>query len=128
MLPQHLRTKKMFLILTSLVMAFSFAGWMALLNNFVVEQANFTGKEIGILQSVREIPGFLAFTVVFLLLAINEQRLALVSLAMLTIGITITGIFPFEYGLYATTVLMSVGFHYFEAINQSLQLQYLRKT
>ena len=127
MLPQHLRTKKMFLILTSLVMAFSFAGWMALLNNFVVEQANFTGKEIGILQSVREIPGFLAFTVVFLLLAINEQRLALVSLAMLTIGITITGIFPFEYGLYATTVLMSVGFHYFEAINQSLQLQYLSK-
>ena len=100
---------------------------MALLNNFVVEQANFTGKEIGILQSVREIPGFLAFTVVFLLLAINEQRLALVSLAMLTIGITITGIFPFEYGLYATTVLMSVGFHYFEAINQSLQLQYLSK-
>lgn len=127
MLPQHLRTKKMFLILTSLVIAFSFAGWMALLNNFVIEQANFTGKEIGYLQSLREVPGFLAFTVVFLLLVIKEQRLALISLAMLTIGITITGIFPFEYGLYATTVLMSVGFHYFEAINQSLQLQYLSK-
>lgn len=127
MLPEHLRTKKMFLILTAIVMAFSFAGWMALLNNFVIEKAQFSGVEIGYLQSLREVPGFLAFTVVFLLLAITEQRVATISLALLTIGIALTGMFPFEYGLYATTVLMSVGFHYFEAINQSLQLQYLNK-
>jgi hypothetical protein len=127
MLPTHLRTKKVFLILTAIVMSFAFAGWMALLNNFVIEKANFSGVEIGYLQSLREIPGFLAFTAVFLLLAMTEQRLALVSLALLTIGVAITGLFPFEYGLYATTVLMSVGFHYFEAINQSLQLQYLSK-
>ncbi|MCJ8269091.1 MAG: MFS transporter [Psychrosphaera sp.] len=127
MLPAHLRTKKVFLILTAIVMSFAFAGWMALLNNFVIEKANFSGVEIGYLQSLREIPGFLAFTAVFLLLAMTEQRLALMSLALLTIGVAITGLFPFEYGLYATTVLMSVGFHYFEAINQSLQLQYLSK-
>lgn len=127
MLPTHWRTKKVFLILTAIVMSFAFAGWMALLNNFVIEKANFSGVEIGYLQSLREIPGFLAFTAVFLLLAMTEQRLALVSLALLTIGVAITGLFPFEYGLYATTVLMSVGFHYFEAINQSLQLQYLDK-
>lgn len=127
MLPQHLRTKKVFLILTAIVMSFAFAGWMALLNNFVIEKANFSGVEIGYLQSLREVPGFLAFTAVFLLLAIAEQRLATLSLALLTIGVAITGLFPFEYGLYATTVLMSVGFHYFEAINQSLQLQYLEK-
>ena len=127
MLPIQWRTKKAFLILTTIVMAFSFAGWMALLNNFVIEKANFSGVEIGYLQSLREVPGFLAFTVVFLLLAIAEQRLATLSLALLTIGIACTGLFPFEYGLYATTILMSVGFHYFEAINQSLQLQYLSK-
>jgi hypothetical protein len=73
------------------------------------------------------VPGFLAFTVVFLLLAITEQKLALMSLALLSIGVALTGYFPFEYGLYATTVLMSIGFHYFETINQSLQLQYLGK-
>lgn len=127
MLPVALRTRKMFLILTTIVMGITFAGWMTLLNNFVIEKAGFTGVEIGFLQSIREIPGFLAFTAVFLLLAMREQTLALVSLAMLTLGVALTGFFPFEYGLYATTVLMSLGFHYFEAINQSLQLQYLTK-
>ncbi len=121
------RSKKAFLALSAIVMSFSFAGWMSLLNNFAIEKANFSGVEIGYLQSLREIPGFLAFTAVFLLLAITEQRLATLSLALLTIGVTLTGFFPFEYGLYATTVLMSIGFHYFEAINQSLQLQYLTK-
>jgi len=57
----------------------------------------------------------------------REQTLALVALCLLTIGVAITGWFPSVYGLYATTVLMSIGFHYFEAVNQSLQLQYLSK-
>ncbi len=108
-------------------MALTFAAWMALLNNFAIEKAQFTGAEIGILQSLREVPGFLAFTAVFLLLAVSEQTLALLSLCLLTIGIAITGLFPFEIGLYATTVLMSIGFHYFETINNSLSLQWLSK-
>jgi hypothetical protein len=40
---------------------------MVLLNNFVVEKAGFSGAEIGILQNLREVPGFLSFTVVLLL-------------------------------------------------------------
>ena len=40
-------------------MALVFSTWQVLLNNFVIEQAAFTGKEIGILQSLREVPGFL---------------------------------------------------------------------
>ena len=127
MLPAHWLGKRQFLILTSVLMAFSFAAWLALLNNFTIEKAGFTGAEIGMLQSLREVPGFLAFTAVFLLLAISEQRLALLSVCVMTIGVALTGWFPFEYGLYATTVLMSIGFHYFETVNQSLQLQYLTK-
>ena len=50
-----------FLVIASIVMSVTFAGWMAMLNNFVIEQAAFTGAEIGMLQSLREIPGFLAF-------------------------------------------------------------------
>ncbi|QDP02883.1 MFS transporter [Thalassotalea sp. PS06] len=108
-------------------MTLSFSGWQALLNNFTIEAAGFTGAEIGMLQSLREIPGFLAFTAVFILLVIKEQHFALVSLCLLTVGVAITGLFPFEYGLYATTVLMSVGFHYFETVNQSLSLQWFSK-
>ena len=109
----------------SIAMPVAFNAWSALLNNFVVERAAFTGVEIGILQSLREVPGFLTFTVIFVLLIIREQTLAVFSLAVLGAGVAITGFFPSVYGLYFTTVIMSCGFHYFEAIKESLSLQWL---
>jgi hypothetical protein len=102
------------------VMALVFSVWSALLNNFVVEKAQFSGAQIGILHSLREVPGFLAFTAVFLLLVLKEQTLALIALAIMCIGVAATGWLPFKLGLYCTTVLMSIGFHYFETINQSI--------
>ena len=103
----------------------SFATWQALLNNFAIERAAFSGAEIGILQSLRELPGFLAFTVVFLLFLLKEQRIALISLILLGIGTALTGFFPTVIGLYLTTVVMSIGFHYFETIQTSLSLQWI---
>nr|WP_229360262.1 MFS transporter [Ferrimonas sediminicola] len=109
------------------VMSLVFAVWQVLLNNFVVEVAAFTGKEIGMLQSLREVPGFLAFTAILVLLVIKEQRFALISLLLLCGGVALTGWFPSVLGLYCTTVLMSIGFHYYETCNQSLTLQWLPK-
>lgn len=116
------------LVLMSCAMAVSLYGWFTLLNNFVIERAAFTGKEIGFLQSIREIPGFLSFLAIFLLPFIREQNLAYFSLAMLGIGTAITGFFPSEYALYATTFWMSMGFHYYETMNQSLTLQLVDKS
>ncbi|MFB2778042.1 MFS transporter [Shewanella mangrovisoli] len=118
---------KALLLWMTFVMSLVFAVWQALLNNFVIEKAQFTGAEIGMLQSLREIPGFLAFTAIFVLLLVREQAFALLSLALLCIGVAITGFFPQVLGLYLTTILMSVGFHYFETINQSLTLQWVDK-
>ena len=106
------------LILMSVAMPVAFNAWSAMLNNFVVEKAAFTGVEIGILQSLREVPGFLSFTLVFVLLIIKEQTFAVFSLALLGLGVCLTGFFPTVYGLYFTTILMSTGFHYFEAVKQ----------
>ncbi len=111
----------------SIAMPIAFNAWSAMLNNFVVEKAAFTGVEIGILQSLREVPGFLSFTLIFVLLVIKEQTFAVFSLALLGLGVCLTGFFPTVYGLYFTTVLMSIGFHYFEAVKQSLSLQWLSK-
>ncbi len=104
---------------------FSFATWSALLNNFVIERAAFTGAEIGILQSLREVPGFLAFGVVFVLILMREQTLALASLLLLGIGTAMTGWFPTVVGLYCTTVLMSLGYHYYATMEHSLALQWI---
>ena len=111
----------------SIAMPIAFSTWTVLLNNFVVERASFTGVEIGILQSLREIPGFLAFTTVFVLLILKEQMFAVIALALLGIGVALTGFFPTALGLYLTTVLMSTGFHYFEVVKESLSLQWYKK-
>src|SRR5262249_8326436 len=104
-----------------------FAGWSALLHNFTIEQAHFGWFENGLAQTVREIPGFLAFTAIFWLVLVREQVLAYVALLVLGLGIALTGLFPSLRGILLTTVIMSVGFHYFESMNQSLQLQLLPK-
>jgi hypothetical protein len=97
---------------------------MALINNFAVERAAFDGADMGILQSAREIPGFLAFTFVALLVVMREQTIAVVSLLLLGGGVVATGLFPHFFGLMVTTMIMSVGFHYHETASQSLALQW----
>ena len=115
------------LLLTAAAVPLSFATWQALLNNFAIERAAFTGAEMGILQSLREVPGFLAFLVVFLLFLCREQTIAYVSLLLLGVGTLVTGWFPSVIGLYVTTVVMSLGFHYFETVHSSLCLQWVDK-
>lgn len=117
---------KMFLFLMILTIA-SFTGlqgWMILFNNFAVEKAHFTGFEMGVSQSVREIPGFLALLVVYVLIFLKEHKVATFSILILGIGVFLTGFFPSFSGILTTTLIMSFGFHYYETINQSLTLQY----
>ncbi len=115
------------LYILSISMIFSFSAWMSLLNNFVVEVAKFNGSQIGFLQSIREIPGFLSFGVIFVLFFVSQQKLAYISMIALGIGVAFTGLFPSTIGLYVTTLIMSLGFHYLATINQSLSLQWLDK-
>ncbi len=115
------------LILLAMAMPIAFSTWVALLNNFVIEVSDFSGIEIGWLQSVREIPGFLAVCVIFILFYISEQRLAYISLALLAVAVAVTALFPSFQGLILTTLISSIGFHYYETVNQSLQLQWLQK-
>lgn len=113
-----------YLLLLAIAAAVGLQGWRTLFNNFAVEQAGANGFHVGLIQSVREIPGFLSLLVVFLLLVVREHRLAAFSIILLGAGVIITGLFPTIEGLAITTFLMSLGFHYFETTNQSLTLQY----
>jgi predicted MFS family arabinose efflux permease len=105
-----------------------FASWQALFNNYARDAVSFTGWEAGVLQSVREIPGFLAFTAAFWFMVMREQTLAYVSVVILAFGIAATGFLPSYQGLLFTTFVMSVGFHYFETAQQALSLQLLPKS
>src|SRR6056297_3192158 len=115
------------LFLMAAAMPVAFATWSALLNNFVIEVAAFDGSDIGWLHTVREIPGFFAVGVIALIIFMHEQVLGLVSLLLLGVATALTAQFPTLGGILTITMLSSVGFHYYETVNQSLQLQWIDK-
>ncbi|SFI88967.1 MFS transporter [Jannaschia pohangensis] len=119
------RRPQALLILMAIMMPVAFATWSALLNNFTKEVAGFDGADIGLLHSIREIPGFLAVGVILVIMVMREQVLALTSLILLGVATALTAQFPSLAGLLTITFLSSVGFHYYETVNQSLQLQWL---
>lgn len=115
------------LFLMALAMPVAFFTWYALLNNFVKDVADFDGADLGLLHSIREIPGFLAVGVIAVIIFVREQVLGLVSLILLGAATALTAQFPHLSGILILTFLSSVGFHYYETVNQSLQLQWLPK-
>lgn len=121
------RRPKALLFLMAFAMPIGFSVWLALLNNFVVEAANFDGRDIGLLHAIREIPGFLAVGVIVLIMFMREQVLGVISLVMLGLATAVTAQFPELTGILVLTFISSVGFHYYETVNQSLQLQWLTK-
>ena len=98
--------------------------WLTLFNNFAVDVAGLNGHHVGMIQSIREIPGLLALLVVFVIVFIKEYRLSALSILILGLGVAMTGFFPSYFGLILTTLIMSFGFHYYETTNMSLTLQY----
>ena len=115
------------LFVMAAAMPIAFSTWYALLNNFVVEVASFDGADIGLLHTIREIPGFFAVGVIFVIIFMREQVLGLVSLVLLGTATAFTAWFPQMGGILALTMLSSIGFHYYETVNQSLQLQWIPK-
>ena len=121
------RCPEALLILMAIALPLAFSVWSALLNNFVVEIIRVDGLDIGLLHTIREIPGFLAVGVISILLFFREQTLALLMLCVLGLATAVTACFPFLSGILTITLLSSIGFHFFETVNQSLQLQWFSK-
>ncbi len=114
----------LFLLVLTVASALGFQGWRTLINNFAVEVGGLSGFDMGLVQSIREIPGFLALLVIYLLLFISEHRLGALSVLIMGLGVALTGLLPTTSGIILTTLIMSFGFHYYETVNQSLTLQY----
>jgi len=117
---------KMYRYLVALTIASTIGleSWLTLFNNFAVEVVGLEGNQVGLIQSIREIPGFLAFLIVYVLLVIKEHRLSALAIIILGLGMAVTGLLPSFSGLIFSTLIMSFGFHYFDATCDSLTLQY----
>ncbi len=128
-MPTKVSNAKMyrFLVVLTIASTLGLESWLTLFNNFAVEVVTLEGNQIGIIQSIREIPGFLAVLVVYILLIIKEHRLSALAIIVLGLGMALTGLLPSFSGLIFSTLIMSFGFHYFDATCDSLTLQYFDK-
>jgi MFS family permease len=113
-----------YLVVLTIASTIGLESWLTLFNNFAVEAVALEGNQIGLIQSVREIPGFLALLVVFVLLVLKEHRLSALAIIILGLGMAVTGLLPSYSGLIISTLIMSFGFHYFDTTRDSLTLQY----
>jgi predicted MFS family arabinose efflux permease len=116
-----------FLMLLTICSTVGLQAWRTLFDNFSVHVVGLDGSHIGVIQSIREIPGFLALLVIFVMLLLKEHRISSLSIVILGLGVALTGLFPTYLGLIGTTLIMSLGFHYYETTFQSLTLQYFDK-
>ena len=123
---KEIKKNPMFLYLAVLTISSTIGlqAWLTLFNNFAVEVVGLEGNHIGVIQSVREIPGFLALLAVYIIMIVKEHRLSALSVLIMGFGLAITGLLPSYAGLVLTTLVMSFGFHYYETTNMSLTLQY----
>ena len=108
-----------FLFLLTLGTTLGYQGWTLLYTNFAVESAHLSAADNGLVQSLREVPGLLGFLIIPLLLVMKEHRVAAVAALATGLGTALTGFFPSFVPVILTTLLMSFGFHFFEAVNQS---------
>jgi hypothetical protein len=126
--PEAIKRNPMFayLVVLTICSTVGLQTWSTLFNNFAVDIAGLNGAQIGMIQSIREIPGFLALLAVYVMLVLREHRLSALSILILGLGLAATGFFPTYFGIALTTLISSFGFHYYETTNMSLTLQYFR--
>lgn len=123
-LPASKKNVLLFMALLNVGSTVSMQGWSMLYNNFVVNEAGLSAAQSGLVQGLREVPGLLGFTLIFFLFFIKEHRLAALSVLAAGLGTMLTGMFPHFMPIICTSMLMSFGFHYFEAMNNSLAIEH----
>ena len=114
----------LFLFLLTLGSTIGLQGSSLLYTNYAVEVGGFSAADNGLVVALREVPGFLCFLVVPLMLIIREHRLCVLSVIICGAGTAVIGLFSSFWGIAGAVFVMSTGYHFFETINQSLMIQY----
>ncbi|NIM99958.1 MAG: MFS transporter [candidate division Zixibacteria bacterium] len=105
---------------------FGFTVWRVIFNNFAKEVLDITPAQIGIIQSVREVPGLLGFTIGALALYLAEVKIATLSIVLAGVGLIMVGHADSVFMLGVGTLIMSVGFHSFLSSNDALLLHFIK--
>ncbi len=116
-----------YVILSNFLLNFGFQVWQTLFNNFAVEDLAAGPVAVGLIQSVREIPGILGILLGFLALFMSEIHIMSLSIILMGAGILLTGQAHSIAFLVSVTFLMSLGFHFFMPTSNAVVLMVMKK-
>lgn len=121
--------KQLFIILAvaNFFLYFGFNIWQAAFNNFAVEEIGVRANQIGIIQSLRELPGLMGFVLGFFALWLSEMRIMGLSVLLMGLGLLLTGAVYHLGPLLLSTMVMSIGFHFFYPSHSSLVLMHFEQ-
>ena len=111
-----------FLIAGNFALYFGFRIWQAMFNNFAVEELGVEAAQIGLIQSVREIPGLIGVSLSLVVMFLPETSVMALSVILMGLGLIVTGQSHNVAVLIAGTLVTSVGFHFFYSSNASVVL------
>lgn len=110
------------LAFTTFCMSFGFGAFSAVVTNFAVLVLHISARQQGLVESVRETPGFLIVLVAALTMRIAEPILAMVALFLIAAGMAATA----GVNTYLTYVLFSlvwsIGIHSWMTLQPSMAL------
>jgi predicted MFS family arabinose efflux permease len=107
---------------TTLAFSFGFGIYSGLIPNFAAEHLRLRREDLGLLESLREVPGLLTAGIIGLLAGIREPRLATLAMAVLALGIGFTGQAHGFWPLVACSVFWSIGLHVWLTLQPSITL------
>lgn len=102
--------------------AFGFAVYNGIFQNFIREVLHVTPRQLGVLESLREVPGLLTAPIAGTLVALAEPRLAGLALLVCALGIGATGMAGSYWVLVGFNVWWSIGFHLWASVSPSITL------
>lgn len=102
--------------------AFGFAVYNGIFQNFIREVLHVSPSQLGVLESLREVPGLLTAPIAGTLVAFAEPRLAGLALLVCALGIGATGAAGDYWTLVAINVFWSTGFHLWSSVSPSITL------
>ncbi len=110
------------LAFTTFCVAFGFGAYFSTFNNFAVEALNLKPHQLGILESLREVPGFLIVLVAALTMRVPEPILATMALSLLAFGLGGYYVVDDVPSLIMFSLVWSIGLHAWMPIQPSMVL------
>lgn len=110
------------LSLTIFCVSFGWGSYFATFNNFAVETLNLRADQLGILESLREVPGFLMVFVAALTMRLAEPILGAIALGLVALGICGYSAVDSVPTLIAFSLIWSVGIHGWMPLAPSMTL------